>query len=177
MTHQLPISHIKGNVNAISFHPNKPYFIVATNSNLFIYNLQKQELIRKFISNLNTICKISIDKSGSDLIAGDKSGKVGYFQLELSNKPFKLMDYHNDKIKSIEFHYKLPLFLSCSRNGKILVYHCKVTEDELTDPLIVPLRELNVKNSNKKNFTCACFHTKLPWIFSGGEDGLIRMWS
>ncbi len=36
MTHQLPISHIKGNVNAISFHPNKPYFIVATNSNLFI---------------------------------------------------------------------------------------------------------------------------------------------
>ena len=177
MTHQLPISHIKGNVNAISFHPNKPYFIVATNSNLFIYNLQKQELIRKFISNLNTICKISIDKSGSDLIAGDKSGKVGYFQLELSNKPFKLMDFHNDKIKSIEFHNKLPLFLSCSRNGKILVYHSKVTEDELTDPLIVPLRELNVKNSNKTNFSCACFHPKLPWIFSGGEDGLIRMWS
>ena len=87
------------------------------------------------------------------------------------------MDFHNDKIKSIEFHNKLPLFLSCSRNGKILVYHSKVTEDELTDPLIVPLRELNVKNSNKKNFTCACFHTKLPWIFSGGEDGLIRMWS
>ncbi len=80
------------------------------------------------------------------------------------------MDYHNDKIKSIEFHYKLPLFLSCSRNGKILVYHCKVTE-----PLIIPLREINVKNSNKKNFSCACFHNKLPWIFSGREDGLIRM--
>ena len=177
MTHQLPISHIKGNVNAMSFHPNKPYFIVGTNSNLFIYNLQKQELVRKFISNLKTISKISIDKSGSDLIAGDKSGKVAWFQLELSNKPYKLMDFGHDKIKSIEFHNKLPLFFSCSKNGKILVYHGKVTEDELTDPLIVPLRELNPSHTNKTNFNCACFHPKQPWIFSGGIDGLIRMWS
>ena len=38
MSHQVPISHIKGNVNAMSFHPNKPYFIVGTNSNIFLYN-------------------------------------------------------------------------------------------------------------------------------------------
>ena len=186
MTHQLPISHIKGNANCISFHPNKPYFIVATNSNIFIYNLQKQELSRKFISNLNTINKISLHKNGNDLIAGDKSGKVAWFQLELSSKPFKLMDYHQDKIKSVEFNNNFPLFLSCSRNGKLVVYYGKVNEEELIDPLIVPLKVLKINNNEKKDeeknviknnlFTCACFHPKQIWIFSGGEDGKIRMW-
>jgi ribosome biogenesis protein ERB1 len=42
LVHQTPFSKIKGNINAVSFHPNKPYFIVATNSNIFVYNLQKQ---------------------------------------------------------------------------------------------------------------------------------------
>ena len=183
MTHQLPISHIKGNANCISFHPNKPYFIVATNSNIFVYNLQKQELSRKFISNLNTINRISIHKNGNDLIAGDKSGKVAWFQLELSSKPFKLMDYHQDKIKSVEFNNSFPLFLSCSRNGKLVVYYGKVNEEELVDPLIVPLKVLKINTndteSNKKGnklFTCACFHPNQIWIFSGGEDGKIRMW-
>ena len=178
MTHQLPISHIKGNANCISFHPNKPFFIVATNSNIFIYNLQKQELIRKFISNLNTITKISLHKNGNDLIAGDKSGKVAWFQLELSSKPYKLMDYHQDKIKAIDFNNNYPLFLSCSRNGKLLVYYGKVNDEELIDPLIVPLKVLKTNNANGKNlFTCACFHPKQIWIFSGGEDGKIRLWS
>ena len=178
MTHQLPISHIKGNANCISFHPNKPLFIVATNSNIFMYNLQKQELIRKFISNLNTIHRISLHKNGNDLIAGDKSGKVAWFQLELSSKPFKLMDYHQDKIKAIDYNNNYPLFLSCSRNGKLLVYHGKVYDEELIDPLIVPLKVLKTNNTEGSNsFTCACFHPKQIWIFSGGEDGKIRLWS
>ena len=50
LVHQTPFSKIKGNINAVSFHPNKPYFIVATNSNIFVYNLQKQ--VRDIISNL-----------------------------------------------------------------------------------------------------------------------------
>lgn len=42
LIHQKPFSKVKGIINAVLFHPNRPYFIVATNSNIFIYNLQKQ---------------------------------------------------------------------------------------------------------------------------------------
>ena len=37
----------------------------------------------------------------------------------------------------------------------------------------------NDTESNKRGnklFTCACFHPNQIWIFSGGEDGKIRMW-
>ena len=94
------------------------------------------------------------------------------------------MDYHQDKIKAVEFNNNFPLFLSCSRNGKLVVYYGKVNDEELIDPLIVPLKVLKIdnhekdENNNTKNklFTCACFHPKQIWIFSGGEDGKIRMW-
>ena len=93
------------------------------------------------------------------------------------------MDYHQDKIKSVEFNNSFPLFLSCSRNGKLVVYYGKVNEEELVDPLIVPLKVLKINtndtesnNKGNKLFTCACFHPNQIWIFSGGEDGKIRMW-
>jgi ribosome biogenesis protein ERB1 len=176
MTHQLPISKLHGNVNAISFHPTKPYFIVASNK-IFIYNLQKQELVRSFISNLGMITHIAVHKNGSDLIAGSHDGKVAWFQLELSNKPWHSMDYHKDKMKSLEYHKEFPLFFSCARNGSLVVYYSKVTEEELTDPLVVPLKDLKATHTSNQSYGCACFHPKQPWIFSGGRDGIIRLWT
>jgi len=49
LVHQKPFSKIKGIINAVCFHPNKPHFIVATNSNIFVYNLQKQVKYHYFI--------------------------------------------------------------------------------------------------------------------------------
>ena len=134
----------------MSFHPNKPYFIVGTNSNIFIYNLQKQELVRKFISNLNTITSLTVHKNGEHILAGSKDGKIAWFQSDLSDKPFKTLDYHGDKIRNIEFHNNYPLFSSGSRNGKILVYHCSVFDDLINDPLIVPLKNLKPISYNNK---------------------------
>jgi ribosome biogenesis protein ERB1 len=42
LIHQSPFSKTGGVINSISFHTTKPYFFVATNSNIFVYNLQKQ---------------------------------------------------------------------------------------------------------------------------------------
>jgi ribosome biogenesis protein ERB1 len=57
LIHQTPFSKIKGTINAVSFHPIKPYFLVATNSNIFIYNLQKQVIYYFILGNGKKICK------------------------------------------------------------------------------------------------------------------------
>ena len=105
-------------------------------------------MVRKFVSNLNTITHISVHKNGDDILAGSKDGKVAWFQLELNEKPYKIMEYHGDKIRNVAYHDAYPLFSSCSRNGKLLVYHASLSDDLLQDPVIVPLKVLT--NSNSK---------------------------
>lgn len=183
MTFSHPFSKVKGLINVISFHPNKPYFIVGTNSNIFIYNLQKQELVRKFVSNLNSITSLAVHKNGEHIIAGANDGKVAWFQADLSDKPFKTLDYHGDKIRNIDFHPNYPLFASASRNGKIVIYHASVSDDLLQDPLIVPLKNLKTSSSNQSNCLIKVvvndiiFHCKYPWVFSCGDDKLIHLWT
>lgn len=177
LTFQTPFSKVRGTINAIIFHTNKPYFIVATNSNIFIYNLQKQEMIRKFVSNLNTITHLNVHKDGENIICGTKDGKIAWFQLDLSEKPYKIMEFHNDKIKSLSFHSNYPLFCSASRNGKILIYHNTVYDDLIQDPLIVPLKVLKPSTSEDQSLNCVAFHPKHPWIFSCGDDAVIRLWN
>ena len=41
------------------------------------------------------------------------------FDLDLSNKPYKTMRFHERTVRSIEFHEKYPLFGSCSDDGNI----------------------------------------------------------
>ncbi len=118
-------------------------------------------MVRKFVSNLNTITNISIHKNGDDILAGTKDGKVAWFQLELSEKPFKIMDYHGDKIKVVSYHAQYPLFASCSRNGKLLVYHAAISNDLLQDPVIVPLKVLKPDTNNNGNLYFNIFSVNL----------------
>jgi ribosome biogenesis protein ERB1 len=103
------------------------------------------------VSNLNTITHLAIHKGGNDILAGSKDGKVAWFQLELSDKAYKTLDYHGDKMRSISFHNSFPLFYSCSRNGKLLVYHANVKEDTIQDPIIVPLKVLKPTHTNNSS--------------------------
>ncbi len=97
-------------------------------------------MVRKFISNLDTITHMSIYNGRQDIIVGTKNAKVAWFQLELSEKPFKIMDHHRDKIKNVYFHSDYPLFSCCSKNGKLLLYHATISTDMIKDPVIVPLK-------------------------------------
>jgi ribosome biogenesis protein ERB1 len=150
LIHQSPFSKVSGVIYSIAFHTNKPYFLVATNSNIFVYNLQKQEMVKKFVSNLNTITNLSLHKGGDNIIAGTKDGKVAFFQIDMSTEPFKILDYHGDKIKGVHFHNSYPLAISSSRNGKLLIYHFNIHEDIIADPVIVPLKSLKTNTANNR---------------------------
>lgn len=173
-----PLNKNKGLITAISFHPNKPHFYVCTHSNIMVYDLKQQELIRKFISNLKGIKEIKIHNYGSDFIVGTQEGQIAWFQSDLGNKPYKLMEHHKAKIKSIAYHNSHSLFSSASKNGEVLLYYGKVYDDFLTDPLIVPLNKLKSAYNNQFNeVNCMDFHPKFPWLFTGGNDKVIYMWS
>jgi len=174
-----PLSKNKGHITCFSFHPSKPHFYVCTHSNIMIYDLKQQELVRKFVSNLKGIKRINIYPSGSDFIVGTLDGQVAWFQSDLSEKPYYIMEYHQTKIKSLSIHQKFPLFASASKDGDILLYHGKIYDDFLNDPLIVPLSKLKAKYNKNTNNTCnsIIFHPIKPWIYSCGGDKSIIMWS
>ena len=70
----------------------------------------------------------------------------------MSTEPFKIMDYHGDKMKSVSYHNSYPLAISCSRNGKLLVYHVGINDDIISEPVIIPLKSIKTGNSSKNFF-------------------------
>lgn len=90
---------------------------------------------------------MAVHRGGDNVLAGSKDGKVAWFQLDISTEPYKIMDYHGDKIKDVGFHTQYPLVTSCSRNGKLLLYHASINDDLMHEPVIVPLKVLKATNT------------------------------
>eukprot|EP00340_Litonotus_pictus_P002461 CAMPEP_0170519966 /NCGR_PEP_ID=MMETSP0209-20121228/5178_1 /TAXON_ID=665100 ORGANISM="Litonotus pictus, Strain P1" /NCGR_SAMPLE_ID=MMETSP0209 /ASSEMBLY_ACC=CAM_ASM_000301 /LENGTH=628 /DNA_ID=CAMNT_0010805975 /DNA_START=14 /DNA_END=1900 /DNA_ORIENTATION=+ len=174
-----PTSKNKGDIRAIAFHSTKPHFYVCADSNVYIYDLKQQELVRKFVSNLYPINSICLHPLGGDFVAGSLGGKVAWFQSDLSEKPHLQMEqYHETKIKALAFHSKYNLLTSASKEGKVLLYYSKVYDDFLHDPLIVPLTSLKSFYGNPMNeVNSVTFHERYPWVMTAGNDKVISIWS
>ena len=174
-----PISKNKGDIRAISFHPSKPQFYVCSDSNVLIYDLKQQELVRKFVSNLYPINLITLHPLGADFVCGGLAGKVAWFQSDLSEKPYLQMDqYHETKIKALTFSNNYNLLCSASKEGKILLYYSKVYDDLIHDPLIVPLTTLSsFYGVEMKEVNGAVFHPVYPWLLTAGSNKKISVWS
>lgn len=61
---QNPFRKNKGMVQCVSFHPIRPYFFVATQRYVRIYNLIKQELTKKLMTNCKWISSIAVHPGG-----------------------------------------------------------------------------------------------------------------
>ena len=74
-TTQNPFRKNKGRVVRVAFHPAKPFFFVATQNSVRIYNLAKQELAKKLVAGSGTITSMAVHPSGDHVIVG---GEVGH---------------------------------------------------------------------------------------------------
>ena len=74
-------------VQSTSFHPTKPYLIVATQTLVRIYDLFKKELVKKLISGAKWISSMVVHPSGDHIVIGTYDKRVIWFDLDLSNKP------------------------------------------------------------------------------------------
>ncbi|XWS41183.1 hypothetical protein CRYUN_Cryun17cG0058300 [Craigia yunnanensis] len=167
--HGLPVSSV--------FHPTRSIFFVATKKNVRVYDLLKQKLIKKLETQLREVSSIAVHSAGDNVIVGSKEGKLCWFDMDLSSKPYKTLKCHPKDITNVAFHRSYPLFASCSDDCTAYVFHGMVYADLNQNPLIVPLEILRGHTSSDGRGVMDCkFHPRQPWLFTAGADSLIKLY-
>ncbi|XP_022774689.1 ribosome biogenesis protein BOP1 homolog isoform X2 [Durio zibethinus] len=167
--HGLPVSSI--------FHPTRSIFFVATKKNVRVYDLLKQKLIKKLETQLREVSSIAVHPAGDNVIVGSKEGKLCWFDMDLSSKPYKTLKCHPKDITNVAFHRSYPLFASCSDDCTAYVFHSMVYADLNQSPLIVPLEILRGHTSSDGRGVMDCkFHPRQPWLFTAGADSSIKLY-
>ncbi|CAG8516384.1 4898_t:CDS:10 [Paraglomus brasilianum] len=176
---QQPFRKIKGLVQRVIFHPIKPIFFVATQRYVRVYNLTKQELSKTLLSGVKWISSIDVHPMGDNVIIGSYDKRLCWFDLDLSARPYRTLQYHRMATRCVAFHKRLPLLASCSDDGTIQIFHGMVYNDLLQNPLIVPVKILKGGHNivNSLGVLHCEFHPSHPWIVSSGADHKINLWT
>ncbi|XP_076449678.1 ribosome biogenesis protein bop1-like [Babylonia areolata] len=175
---QSPFSKSKGLVQCVKFHPVRPVLFVATQRFVHIYNLVKQQRIKKLQNNCKWVSSMDVHAGGDNVIVGSYDCRSNWFDLDLSTKPYQILKHHKRAVRQVSYHRRYPLFASASDDGTVIVCHGKVFSDLLQNPLIVPVKVLRGHAITNKLGVMDCqFHPTQPWIFSAGADGTIRLFS
>jgi WD40 repeat protein len=74
-TSQNPFRKNRGRVTCVSFHPTKPWFLVATQNNVRVYNLAKQSLMKKLLAGGGVITSMSVHSSGDHVLLGTEDNR------------------------------------------------------------------------------------------------------
>uniref|UniRef100_A0A4W4E650 Ribosome biogenesis protein BOP1 n=1 Tax=Electrophorus electricus TaxID=8005 RepID=A0A4W4E650_ELEEL len=120
---QNPFHRNKGAVQCVSFHPSRPYFLVATQRYVRVYNLIKQELTKKLMANCKWISSMAVHPGGDNVICGSYDCRLAWFDLDLSTKPYKVLRHHKKALRGVAYHKHYPLFASGSDDGTVIVCH------------------------------------------------------
>ncbi|XP_031272587.1 ribosome biogenesis protein BOP1 homolog [Pistacia vera] len=167
--HGLPVSSV--------FHPTRSVFFISTKKNIRVYDLVKQKLIKKLETGLREVSSVAIHPAGDNLIVGSREGKLCWFDMDLSSKPYRVLKCHPKDITNVAFHRSYPLFASSSDDCTAYVFHGMVYSDLNQNPLIVPLEILRGhKTSNGRGVLDCKFHPRQPWLFTAGADSVIRLY-
>ncbi|KAE8691598.1 Transducin/WD40 repeat-like superfamily protein isoform 2 [Hibiscus syriacus] len=162
--HGLPVS--------LAFHPTRPIFSVATKKNVRVYDMLKQKLIKKLETQLREVSSISVHPAGDNVIVGSKEGKLRWFDMDLSSKPYQNLEHYECGIPSI-------ISSICIVLGR---WHClcvygMVYADLNENPRIVPLEILRGHSSSDGRGVLECtFHPRQPWLFTAGADSTIKLY-
>eukprot|EP00241_Pyramimonas_parkeae_P017894 CAMPEP_0114284504 /NCGR_PEP_ID=MMETSP0059-20121206/4683_1 /TAXON_ID=36894 /ORGANISM="Pyramimonas parkeae, Strain CCMP726" /LENGTH=811 /DNA_ID=CAMNT_0001405329 /DNA_START=33 /DNA_END=2468 /DNA_ORIENTATION=- len=175
---QNPFRKNKGRVVKVLFHPSKPFFFVATQNHVRIYNLAKQMLAKKLLAGTTSISSMAVHPGGDNLVIGASDKKLAWFDMDLSTKPYKTIQSHKNALQAVAFHKSYPLFASASDDATLHVFHGMVYSDLMQNPLIVPVKILRGHTINDHQGVLDCvFHPTQPWIFTAGADKTVRLFS
>ncbi|KAK8050655.1 ribosome biogenesis protein erb1 [Apiospora phragmitis] len=176
---QIPFRKLPGLAQSAQFHPSRPLLFVALQRTIRVYDLQKQELVKAIQPGARWISSFDIHAaSGDHLIVGSYDRRLLWHDLELSARPYKTMRFHPNAIRQVKYSRSFPLFADASDDGTIQLFHGRVHNDLMTDPTLVPLKQLKghkvVSNLGVMDID---WHPTNPWLVSAGADGMCRLWA
>ncbi|KAK6157020.1 hypothetical protein DH2020_011268 [Rehmannia glutinosa] len=171
LTQRIPFK-TKGIPVSTAFHPTRSIFFTATKKDVRVYDLLKQKLIKKLEAGVREISSIAIHPGGDNAIVGSRDGKLCWFDMDLSSRPYRVLRCHPKDITGVAYHRSYPLFASCSDDCTTYVFHGMVYSDLNQNPLIVPLEILR---GHSRVMDCK-FHPRQPWLFTAGADSLIKLY-
>ncbi|CAH0755058.1 unnamed protein product [Diatraea saccharalis] len=175
---QLPFRRSKGLVQCALFHPTKPWLFVATQRAVRIYDLARQELVRKLQPGAQWNSALAAHPGGDHLLVASYDSKCMWFDLELSARPYQTLRVHGRAVRAAAFHPRYPLFATGGDDRYIVVSHGMVYNDLLQNPLLVPLKQLPGGEPRDSLVTLDLqFHPTQPWLFAACADSTIRLYS
>lgn len=173
-----PITSARSYIQSIRFHPNKPQLFVATQHHIIIFDLIERKKLMPLRPQVQWISSIDVHPRGDHVIAGSFDGRGFWFDTELQVTPFKVLRNHEGAVRSVAYHRRFPLFATASDDTKIDVFHCTVFDDLVTNPMIIPVKELSGhQKNNVLGVMWIVWHPSQPWLISAGADHTVRLWT
>jgi ribosome biogenesis protein ERB1 len=175
---QVPFRKRLANVQCTAFHPNRPFFFVATMQHIRVFSLATRGLIQKLAPGVRWISTIDVHPGGDNVLCGSYDKRLCWFDLDYGEQPYRMIRNHTMAVRKACFHPRLPLFASASDDGTIHIFHATVYDDLGKDPLLVPVRILRGHQIVERlGVFDIAFHPRLPWLFSVGADGTCHLWT
>lgn len=165
-------------VQCVAFHPSRPLLFVATQRYVRVFDLVQQTLQKTLQPGVRWISALDVHPSGDHLLVGSYDRRVLWFDLDLSERPYKTLRYHARAVRAVAFHARYPLFATASDDGTVHIYHGTVYSDLLQNALLVPLKVLRGHDVQASlGVLDLQWHPTLPWLLSAGADGEARLWT
>ena len=70
---------------------------------------------------------VAAHAGGDNAIVGGSDVKLQWFDMDLSNMPYKVMASHANGVRAVAFHKKYPLFATASDDATVHVLHGAVS--------------------------------------------------
>ncbi|KPJ15719.1 Ribosome biogenesis protein BOP1-like [Papilio machaon] len=143
-----------------------------------VYDLVKQELVRKLLAGAQWLSALALHPAGDNLLLASYDRKCIWFDLELSSRPYQTLRLHAGAVRSVAFHRRYPLFASAGDDRHVVVCHGSVYNDLLQNPLLVPLKQLRAPPPRDQlSVLQVRWHPAQPWLLAACADGTLRLYA
>lgn len=177
-TSQTPLRRGTSGLTTLAFHPTRPLLLVGTQHQVRLYHLGRGVLVKRLQPGVKHIACIAVHPSGDHVLVGAYDRRTVWIDLDLSARPYKVLRGHPLAVRSLAVHPTLPLFADGGDEGGVHVWHGRVYDDLDKNALIVPLKRMRGHATTASlGVMDLAWHPRLPWLFSAGADGVIRMYA